>query len=185
METRLRLWMPALAATAAAAFGTYWYTAAYRTPLLLPAAFSTAEPVPEGAPELVSEALKHRGTRYVWGGSSPRGFDCSGFVMYLCQKQLGVDLPRRASQQAAYGEPVENADLAPGDLLFFSTYRRGICHVGVYLGGDRFIHAANRRMGVRVDRLVGYYGRRLKAARRLATDPAQVTASAAPKETAG
>ena len=65
------------------------------------------------------------------------------------------------------GIPVRNADLRAGDLLFFTTYRRGISHVGIYLGGGKFVHSANGRTGVRVDKLTGYYGRRLRAARRI------------------
>lgn len=118
-------------------------------------------------PGLVREALQHRGTPYVWGGASRGGFDCSGFTRYLYLKQRGISLPHSASAQARYGKPVHTGKLRGGDLLFFSTYRRGICHVGMYLGNGRFIHAANSRKDVRIDTLKGYYARRLKAARRL------------------
>jgi cell wall-associated NlpC family hydrolase len=118
-------------------------------------------------PGLVREALQHRGTPYVWGGASRGGFDCSGFTRYLFLKQRGIQLPHSASAQARMGFPVPNGRLRGGDLLFFSTYRRGISHVGMYLGNGRFIHAANSRKDVRIDSLTGYYARRLKGARRL------------------
>lgn len=116
---------------------------------------------------VVTEALRHRGKPYVWGGASRGGFDCSGLTRYVFKTRRGINLPHSASAQARMGKRVPNRQLKPGDLLFFSTYRRGISHVGIYVGNHKFVHAANRRKGVRVDSLTGYYGRRLKAARRL------------------
>lgn len=116
---------------------------------------------------LVNEALRQRGKPYVWGGASRGGFDCSGLIRYVYKKRFGVNLPHSASAQARMGKRVPHRQLKPGDLLFFTTYRRGISHVGIYIGNHKFVHAANRRKGVRVDALTGYYGRRLKMARRL------------------
>lgn len=116
---------------------------------------------------LVKAALRQRGSRYVWGGASRGGFDCSGFTRYVFLKERGITLPHSASAQARLGQPVRGSDLKPGDLVFFSTYRRGISHVGIYIGQGKFVHAANSRKGVRVDTLTGYYARRLKAARRI------------------
>lgn len=116
---------------------------------------------------LVNEALRQRGARYVWGGASRGAFDCSGFTRYLFATKRGITLPHSASAQAQHGAPVPCSQLKPGDLLFFTTYRRGISHVGVYIGNHKFVHAANGRQGVRVDQLTGYYGRRLRAARRM------------------
>jgi len=116
---------------------------------------------------LVREALKHRGTRYRWGGASRGGFDCSGFTRYIFRTQRGIELPHSASAQARLGVRVTNPHLRDGDLLFFQTYRRGISHVGIYLGDGKFVHAANRRSGVRTDTLTGYWARRLKLARRI------------------
>lgn len=121
--------------------------------------------------DVITEALRNRGKPYVWGGASRNGFDCSGFVCYVFFKQKGIKLPHSASAQARYGKPVSRDELAPGDLVFFRTYRAGISHVGIYMGDNRFIHAANRRKDVRVDTLSGYYGNRLKAARRLLPAP--------------
>ncbi len=84
-------------------------------------------------------AENYLGVPYVYGGSSPAGFDCSGFTGYV-YSQLGVTLPRSSSSQASYGVAVEKSDLMPGDLLFFNT-RGGISHVGLYVGNGTFIHA--------------------------------------------
>jgi len=121
--------------------------------------------------DVITEALRNRGKPYIWGGASRHGFDCSGFVCYVFFKQKGIKLPHSASGQARYGKSVGSDELLPGDLVFFRTYRAGISHVGIYIGDNRFIHAANRRKDVRIDNLSGYYGDRLKAARRLLPAP--------------
>lgn len=116
--------------------------------------------------DLIVEALAARGIQYRWGGTSRRGFDCSGFTRYLFERMRGVKLPHSASRQARYGDKVPREALRAGDLVFFRTYRRGISHVGIYIGGNRFVHAANRRKDVRVDELKGYYAKRYVTARR-------------------
>jgi len=121
--------------------------------------------------DLIREALRSRGTPYVWGGASRGGFDCSGFMCYLFNKKRGIKLPHSASAQARMGKVVHNGELQPGDLLFFRTYRPGISHVGLYIGDNRFVHAANKRRDTRIDSLSGYYARRLKAARRISPAP--------------
>jgi cell wall-associated NlpC family hydrolase len=86
---------------------------------------------------VVGIALQYLGVPYVWGGSSPAtGFDCSGFVMYVFA-QIGVSLPHHAASQWSYGTPVSREQLAPGDLVFFS----GLGHMGIYIGGNQFVHA--------------------------------------------
>jgi cell wall-associated NlpC family hydrolase len=126
--------------------------------------------------DLIREALRNRGKPYVWGGASRGGFDCSGFMCYIFAQQRGIKLPHSASAQARLGTPVAADALQAGDLVFFSTYRRGISHVGMYLGEGRFIHAANTRRDVRIDSLTGgYYANRLKAARRLSSAPLRLT----------
>lgn len=126
--------------------------------------------------DLIREALRNRGKPYVWGGASRGGFDCSGFMCYIFAQQRGIKLPHSASAQARLGSPVAADALQPGDLVFFSTYRRGISHVGMFLGEGRFIHAANTRRDVRIDTLTsGYYANRLKAARRLTKDPLRLS----------
>jgi peptidoglycan endopeptidase LytF len=132
---------------------------------------------------LIREALAARGTRYRWGGASRGGFDCSGFTRYLFARIAGMKLPHSASAQAKLGKKVTREVLKPGDLLFFRTYRRGISHVGLYIGGDKFVHAASTRRRVRVDSLnEPYYRNRFVTARRLKEFPSTVEWGAAPPE---
>jgi len=82
---------------------------------------------------------------------------------------LGVSLPRSSDTQFRRGQPVSRSDLAPGDVVFFeNTYKSGISHVGLYIGNNEFIHAANSRRGVRIDSLdSSYYAPRYAGARRM------------------
>ena len=94
---------------------------------------------PQGADALVRTALALVGAPYVWGGASPGGFDCSGFTWYVYGR-LGIAIPRTADVQFAAGRAVAGYP-APGDLVFFQTYDYGASHVGIYLGGGRFVNA--------------------------------------------
>jgi cell wall-associated NlpC family hydrolase len=119
---------------------------------------------------LAARGLDLRGVRYRWGGSSPSGFDCSGFVYFLLREQFGLkNLPRRASEQYyQMGTPVDKEDLEVGDLIFFTTYKAGPSHVGVYISDGNFVHASSAGGKVRVNSLSeGYYKRRLVGARRI------------------
>lgn len=118
---------------------------------------------------VIQAASAFRGTRYVMGGTSRAGFDCSGFVRYILSNTGKVALPRTATEQFYRGAPIANADLQPGDLVFFQgTYKRGISHVGIYCGGGKFIHAANAHKGVRTDNLNdSYYRAHYAGARRV------------------
>lgn len=135
------------------------------------AARSESQLQPDRTEALIREALLNRGKPYVWGGSSSRGFDCSGFVCYLFYREHGIKLPHSAAGQSRLGTPVPQTDLQAGDLVFFNTNRRGISHVGIFIGENRFIHAANSRKDVRIDSLSGYYLNRFKGARRIAERP--------------
>lgn len=92
---------------------------------------------------LVSLARSQVGTRYVFGGTTPKGFDCSGLIRYV-MAALDVDLPRTANQQARVGTsvPKQLDELKPGDLLTFGTSRR-ISHIGIYIGDGKFVHASS------------------------------------------
>ena len=94
--------------------------------------------------EIVSYAKDLLGIRYVYGGSSPSGFDCSGFVCYVFN-HFGIKLNRVACDQATQGTKVSKSNLQPGDLVFFDTNggMNKINHVGIYIGNDRFIHASS------------------------------------------
>jgi peptidoglycan DL-endopeptidase CwlO len=93
-------------------------------------------PAGPGHPEVVPIALRYLGVPYRWGGASPSGFDCSGFTMYVYGK-IGISLPHLVSWQWRYGRQVSRSQLAAGDLVFFN----GLGHVGIYIGGGRFVHS--------------------------------------------
>lgn len=92
------------------------------------------------AASVVQTAYKYLGVPYVWGGTTPAGFDCSGFVQRVYAEN-GVSIPRTADVQFEAGKPV--IDLEPGDLVFFTTYAPGASHVGIYLANSYFIHASS------------------------------------------
>lgn len=97
---------------------------------------------------IVRTAERYVGAPYRHGGATPRGFDCSGYVMYV-YKQNGILLPRQVHRQYDAGLHIRLRQAQPGDLVFFRTSRNSrLSHVGIYLGGDRFIHAP--RSGKRV-----------------------------------
>ena len=108
------------------------------------------------ASAIITTAKKHIGVPYVWGGSSPSGFDCSGFVQYVF-KQHGITLNRTTKTQYQHGIYVAKGNLQPGDLVFFqNTYTTGISHVGVYIGNGDFIHASSSK-GVIISSLSNSY----------------------------
>jgi cell wall-associated NlpC family hydrolase len=108
--------------------------------LTVPAASTAATTDQTSVAEaLVHAALALLGAPYAWGGTSPAGFDCSGFVQYVAA-EVGIHLPRTSQAQYGVGTPVGRQDLAPGDLVFFNTYGWA-SHVGVYIGDGRFVDA--------------------------------------------
>lgn len=117
---------------------------------------------------VVQVAESYAGSRYVSGGSSPSGFDCSGFTQYVYGK-CGVTLSRTSYTQATQGTAVNKSELQPGDLLLFHYYgNSSIGHVGIYVGNGKFIHAANSNRGVVYDSIEsGYYADNYAGARRL------------------
>ena len=141
------------------------------------AAADTGE-APSLISELVLRALALLDVPYRYGGRTPAGFDCSGFVGYVYGESVGVALPRRSEEIGRLGNALRRDALVAGDLVFFNTLGRPYSHVGIYLGEDRFVHAPARRGRVRVERLSEpYWVARYSGARRLM--PSSATAGTA------
>ncbi|MDR1590133.1 MAG: C40 family peptidase [Oscillospiraceae bacterium] len=119
--------------------------------------------------DLVDYALEYLGSRYVYGGASPSGFDCSGFTSYV-YKSFGISLTRNASgQYRDNGVHIEKSELGAGDLVFFSSNGNSVTHVGIYIGDQEFIHASTSSTGVIISRLdSAYYTRTWFGAKRVA-----------------
>jgi len=140
-----------------------------RAPAAPPAASPSAASRPTifDSYALVGTALELRGTPYLNGGASPRGFDCSGFTQYVFA-QYGVALPRAVRDQYRLGTTVKAGELAAGDLVFFTTTDPGASHVAIAVGGDEFVHAPSSTGVVRVERLgAAYWSSRFVAVRRV------------------
>ena len=118
--------------------------------------------------DLVDYAKSFLGTRYVWGGASPSGFDCSGFTMYV-YAHFGYRMSHGASDQLYAFTRVSSAQRLPGDLVFFSYGGGDISHVGIYLGGGAFIHATSNG-GVKISYFDGYYSSTYVGAVRILAD---------------
>lgn len=120
---------------------------------------------PDLGAKIVEGAKQFLGVKYVWGGTTPKGFDCSGLVNYVFT-QNRVTLPRTSREMYQTGQKVSGA-LKVGDLVFFNTSGAGVSHVGISLGGSQFISATSSN-GVHIDNLsTGYWGVRYLGARRV------------------
>lgn len=109
--------------------------------------------------EIAAYALQFVGYPYVYGGSSPSGFDCSGFTSYV-YRQFGYSLNRSAASQLSNGTPVSMSELQPGDLVLFKksgTGSKAASHVGIYIGNNQFVHASTSTVGVIVSSLSEAY----------------------------
>lgn len=124
-----------------------------------------------GNSNIIRTAKKYLGTRYVWGATGPSRFDCSGFTQYVLRKSKGARIPRVSRKQAYYGQYVSRRNLRAGDLVFFDTSRRRrgyVNHVGIYIGGSKFIHASSARHRVVITSLNRpFYSARFKWGRRV------------------
>ena len=119
--------------------------------------------------ETLLQALLAIGIDYRQGGKSPTtGFDCSGLVAHVYQEAWGISLPPTSVGQSRIGVPVSLAELQAGDLVFYDTLQRPYSHVGIYLGGGKFVHAPKSGAQVRVESLQSsYWTPRFNGARRI------------------
>ncbi|AIQ38712.1 C40 family peptidase [Paenibacillus sp. FSL R7-0297] len=114
------------------------------------------------------------GTKYVSGGVSTNGFDCSGFTMYVFDK-IGINLPHQSGSQYQMGTAISRDEMRPGDLVFFNTSGKGVSHVGIYVGDGEFAHASSSR-GVTISSLSdSYYVNRYVGAKRIMSTDAYKT----------
>lgn len=118
--------------------------------------------------KVVSGAYDGLGTKYVYGGTTKNGYDCSGLSYGVFRDKLGINLPRSSSEQSQAGKTVAKADLIPGDLLFFKTTSATVGHVGIYIGDDLMIHASTgQRRVIITDINSAYYKARYVTSKRI------------------
>jgi cell wall-associated NlpC family hydrolase len=118
-----------------------------------------------GASKLINTGKKYMGVKYVWGGTTPSGFDCSGFLDYVYKEALGVKLPRTVAEIYKVGVSVKTPSV--GDLVFFETYKPGASHAGIYLGNGKFLHSSSSK-GVGITEMSNsYWSQRYIGAKRI------------------
>lgn len=115
---------------------------------------TTSRGLSEDRQGIVNTAMRLLNAPYVWSGSTPSGFDCSGFTYYV-YRQHGISIPRNSFDQFKVGVHVSPPQL--GDLVFFSTYQSGASHVGIYIGNNQFIHCSSARENVNISSLSEAY----------------------------
>ncbi len=120
--------------------------------------------------QVANYAMQYVGYPYAYAGEGPYAFDCSGFTKFVIQNTLGMDITHDMFTQIGMGQSVGMNELQPGDLVFFAnTFRPGLSHTGIYIGGGQFVHAENESTGVRISDLNSdYYGSRWAGGTRLA-----------------
>jgi len=127
-----------------------------------------SRPVSDVRKRVIDTATALLGTPYKFGGTTPTGFDCTGYVGYVFGKAAGVSLPRTSIEQIQAGEPLPATRLQPGDLVYFRIGRKKDLHLGIYLGDGRFIHAPSSGGAVNVQSLgMDYWRARFLGARRI------------------
>lgn len=141
-----------------------------------------AQPAQAAPDDIALYAVSLVGSPYRLGGTSPdTGLDCSGFVDHVFRQTTGIKLPRDSQAISEATQPLDPSALQPGDLVFFNTLSHAFSHVGIYLGDDRFVHAASSRTGsVMISRFSDRYWReRFDGARRVAVPEAHLSSVAA------
>jgi cell wall-associated NlpC family hydrolase len=148
------------------------------TPAPAPAATLTPAPVAKSRDEaqmnnLAIYAMSLYETPYQYGGKSRvNGFDCSGFVQYVFQNSLGLQLPRTSAEMGRLGRPLTAAQLKPGDLVFFNTTRKINSHVGIFIGENRFVHSPKTGKAIMITSLNDeYWSAHFNGARRVVSNP--------------
>lgn len=109
----------------------------------------------KNASAIIATAKQYIGVPYKFGGTTPKGFDCSGYLQYVFAEHK-IKLPRAADDQYKIGRQVNKKSLQSGDLVFFTTYEAGVSHCGIYIGSGQFIHASSSK-GIRIDKLTDPY----------------------------
>lgn len=146
--------------------------------LLLIMTVPTTTAQASSADHLINVGKKYMGIKYRYGGTTPAGFDCSGYTQYVF-REAGVSIPRTTGSQFGTGKAVSKSNLKTGDLVFFNTSGRGVSHVGIFIQGGKFIHASTSQ-GVTITALNDpyYWGKRYIGARRVKDFTPQVAAPA-------
>ena len=136
-------------------------------PESLPDVQATRDEFTEKGHEVTLFALGLIDTGYRFGGKNPAaGLDCSGMVSYIYNQVTDLKVSGSAADIARQGRRIERSRLRPGDLVFFNTRNASLSHVGIYIGGGRFIHAPSSNGRVRIDRMsASYYAQRFETAR--------------------
>ncbi|NTV26937.1 MAG: NlpC/P60 family protein [Chlorobiaceae bacterium] len=120
---------------------------------------STSQDTPGRFSQLFSDIKQYLGIRYRFGGTTPSGFDCSGFVRFMFGKVFDMQLPRSSREMSNIGMRVDRSELRPGDLVFFHNAGKRINHVGIFVGEGKFVHSSLSK-GITWDRLnENYYDR--------------------------
>jgi cell wall-associated NlpC family hydrolase len=129
---------------------------------------SPARPVSDVRKQVIETATALAGTPYKFGGTTPAGFDCTGYVRYVFREAAGLTLPRTSIDQIQQGAPLSPTQLQPGDLVYFRIDRKKDLHLGIYLGDGRFIHAPSSGGVVNVQSIgKDYWRTRFLGARRV------------------
>lgn len=128
-----------------------------------------SSPAEDAVGDLLLQAMSLLGVAYRFGGNSPEnGLDCSGFIRYVFQKSLKVNLPRTSAEMARVGKSINRGELVPGDLVFFNTRGFTYSHVGMYMGNGKFIHAPRTGKNIEVANInQSYWAGRFNGARRV------------------